>query len=77
MMTYKIRYRRFLFWRSLEVLGHRYEPGMDKLVVFRPDGSVEEIPRWSRCALRLGLDWKEAIRKQMEKEAGQPVVVGV
>jgi len=74
-MKYLLRYRRWFFWRKVFVIGHRYEELFDKLVLFLEDGGVEEISRWSKCDLRLGLDWALAVKKSAEEKAGQSIPV--
>jgi hypothetical protein len=64
-------------WKTVEVTGHRYEPSMDKFVLYFEDGSVEEIPQWSKCAVKLGKDWVDAVKSKMEQESGTSVPVNV
>ena len=77
-MQYKISYKRGLFWKELLVTGHRYEPASDKMVLYFTNGSIREIPQWSKCEVFLDTDWVLAVKKDMESKAGQsiPLTVG-
>ena len=77
-MQYKISYKRGLFWKEITVKGHRYEPQYDKMVLYFADGSIREIPQWSKCEVFLDTDWVLAVKKDMESKAGQsiPLTVG-
>ena len=44
-----------------------------KLVVYFKDGSLQAIPKWSDCELKLGQDWKLATKLDMEKQTGQNI----
>jgi hypothetical protein len=74
-MEYKFTYRRRFFWKTLVVEGHRFEKETNRMELFFKDGSVLSISQWSKYDLKLGTDWVLAVKKQMEKEAGQPVPV--
>ena len=74
-MTYKFRWTRRLWTRTRVVIGHKYEDSQDKMILFFPDGGVEEIPEFSKCAVRLGTDWMLATKAAMEKTAGQSIPV--
>jgi hypothetical protein len=43
------------------------------MVIYFSDGSLRTIPDWNECELILGIDWKLATKKDMEKEVGQPI----
>lgn len=43
------------------------------MVLYYEDGSIERISEWDKCDMKLGIDWKLAIQRQMEKEVGQDV----
>lgn len=64
-----------LQWKSHKVKGHRYEAGLDRMVLFYENGSIMEIPAWSKCRVKLGTDWALAVKQAMEKESGQSVPV--
>lgn len=74
-MTYKFKYRRKYLWRTLTVNGHRYDPTLDKMILYFADGSIEEVSVWSDCDTRLGPDWVLAAKKAMEEKAGQSIPV--
>ena len=76
-MTYKFHYRRRLqlLFRTFTVVGHSYNKDMDRMMLYLPDGGVHEICQWSWCDARLGQDWVLAMKKDMEKKAGQSIPV--
>ncbi len=74
-MEYTLRIKRYFFWRKYKVVGHAYVESQDKLDVFFKDGSVESIPSWSKHRLKLGQDWKLAVKEKMEKETGTNIKV--
>lgn len=74
-MTYKIKYRKFLFWKTETIIGHKYDKELDRLHIFYLDGSLKEIASWSKCDVMLGRDWLDACKKFMEKESGQSIPV--
>ncbi len=74
-MTYKFKYRRSIFYRSFKVVGHGFNKELDRMSLYFQDGSTREIARWSKCDCKLGPDWALAVKKQMEKKAGQSIPV--
>jgi hypothetical protein len=64
-------------WRSVTVIGHRVDKELNRADLFLPDGSILSIPSWDKCELYLGTDWVLFSKKQMEKEARQPVTLNV
>ncbi len=60
-IVYKLKWRRgdFGFWHSLDVIGHQYETGSNKLICYFPDGGLREIAHWNDCELELGSDWSK------------------
>ena len=69
--AYLFKYRRFLFWHSKKIVGHKYEETQDKMIMFFDDGSISEIAKWSNCECRLGVDWVNATKEAIRDEAGQ------
>ncbi len=78
-MQYKFKFRRktWLPFRGITVVGHRYDQSQDKMILYFPDGSVQEIANWAKCEVKLGTDWVLAQQKSMEKQAGQPIPLTV
>ncbi len=76
-MTYKFKYRRFIFWRSFTLMGHHYDNTQNKMVVYFPDGSCQEIKRWNLHEVKLGTDWVVAVKKDMENKAGMAIPLNV
>jgi hypothetical protein len=75
MTSYKLKYRRWFFFKTLKIIGHRYEAGPDKFIAFFEDGSIDEIPKWSKCYVKLGVDWVNAQKKLMEEKSGTVIPV--
>lgn len=74
-MTYKIRYRRRFFFRTVTVVGHGYDRDLDRLFLDLPNGCTLEIAQWSKYDCKLGLDWVAAKKQKMESQTGQPIAV--
>jgi len=72
-MRYKFSYRRNFLWKTVEVVGHKYESSQDKMVIFLKDGGLREIKNWKNCECRLGSDWFIETKKEMEKSSGQTI----
>lgn len=75
MQSYKLKYRKRFFWRSLTIVGHGYNDKMDRLTVDLPDGTTREFARWSLYDCKLGLDWIAVKKRLLEKQAGQSIPV--
>lgn len=43
------------------------------MILYYEDGSLERISEWDKYDMKLGIDWKIAVQKQMESEIGQDV----
>ena len=74
-MEYRFKFKRKWFWKSIRVVGHSLDQTQDKIVLFKKDGSVEEIPHWKDCSVRLGTDWVLSVKTNMEKQSGQKINV--
>ena len=69
-MTYKFKYKRFLFWKTLKnVTGHNYNEVTDKMDVFFED-KIISIPEWSKCSLYLGQDFIFKEKQSIKEVAG-------
>ena len=67
------KYKSSLFWKKQKITGHSYNKEVDKLVIFKKDGALEEIAEWSKHHVKLGVDFIAAQKKQMEKETGTDI----
>lgn len=76
-MKFKFKFKRKWFWRTVTVIGIRYEAPQDKMVIYLENGGIEEIPQWHLCACKLGVDWKLAQQKALEAQSGQSIPLGV
>jgi hypothetical protein len=70
-MIYFFRWKYKWFWHKRIVSGHSYAKDQDKMILYHQDGSIEEIPHWKDCAVKLGIDWVLAMKEDMAKKAGQ------
>lgn len=66
-----------LFNRKVKVVGHKYLPDQDKMVLYKEDGGLEEIIEWKRCSVTLGPDWVAATKKNMEQQAGTSIPLNI
>jgi len=60
-------------WEKMEVIGHRYYEETNRMVLFKENGGIFEIPKWDDCYSDLGEDWAKKIKEvelaqEMEKE---------
>lgn len=82
-MKYNFQYKKSFFWISKKVIGHGLERRSDgsfdenRMVLYFEDGSIQVIPNWSKCHLKLGTDWVIAQKTAMEKEINQPIKLNV
>jgi hypothetical protein len=72
-MKYKFKYKKGFFWKSVTVTGHQTIKEMDRMDLIKEDGSIISLSQWSKYDLKLGQDWVLAVKKTMEKEAGQSI----
>jgi len=77
-MKYKIKYRRkgAWFWRSKDVVGHRIDLQFNRLDMFLfPSGALLSLGNPGDYDIYLGQEWLAVTKKNVEKDAGQPVNV--
>lgn len=72
-MKYKVKIKRYLFWKTFTVIGHSYDKDCNRMDFYLEDGGIISYGNWSKYDLKLGQDWALAVKKQMEKESGQNV----
>lgn len=75
---------RFVIGHGIDfVEEHEFENGkikkttrkpIDAMILYYEDGGVERIPDWSKYYMKLGSDWKLALKEKMEKEIGREVI---
>jgi hypothetical protein len=71
---YNFKYKRRFFFKSLKnAVGHHHHAQVDRMDVHFQNGSILSIPEWSRCYLKLGPDFFIFQKKELEKQAGQPI----
>ena len=49
-------------WQKMEVIGHRYYKENNRMVLFKENGGIFEIPNWNDHYSDLGEDWAEKIK---------------
>lgn len=77
MGTYKFKYKKGFFWKTITVVGHNLVTEQDRMDVFFADGGIYSIGGWTKYDLRLGSDWVITVKKKMEEEAGQPITTRI
>jgi len=55
-------------WQTLEVIGHKYYEDTCRMVLYRKNGGIFEIPCWNECYSDLGEDWANKVKLQYEEE---------
>lgn len=79
-MSYYFKYKRqgyFNFYKKVKVIGHKFLPEQNKMLLFKEDGSLEEIIEWTKCSVILGTDWVTATKNKLEKETGTAIPLNV
>lgn len=76
-MSYIFRWKRFFLWKKQKVIGHRYEPDQNKMILYLQNGSVREIAKWDNCEVFLGQDWVLAVKKDAELKSGTTIPLAV
>ncbi len=71
--TIKLKNRWQLFWKSYEVTGHGVS-GADRLILHMEDGSILEVPEFSKTQIMVCPKWLLTEQAKANKEAGQKVV---
>ena len=60
-------------WQKMEVVGHRYYEETNRMVLFKENGGIFEIPNWSEHYSDLGEDWANKIKEQEKELANQEI----
>ena len=55
-------------WQTIEVIGHKYYEDTNRMVLYRKNGGIFEIPCWNEHYSDLGADWADKVNKQYEAE---------
>ena len=55
-------------WQTIEVLGHKYYEDTNRMVLYRKNGGIFEIPCWNEHYSDLGEDWANKVKLQVEEE---------
>ena len=58
-------------WQKMEVIGHRYYEENNRMVLFKENGGIFEIPNWNEHYSDLGEDWANKIKEQEKELANQ------
>ena len=55
-------------WQEQLVIGHKFYEDVNRMVLYKEDGGIFEIPCWNDHYSNLGKDWADKVRKQVEEE---------
>ena len=55
-------------WQSKEVVGHKFYEDTNRMVLYKEDGGIFEIPDWNTHYSDLGADWADKVNKQYAEE---------
>tara|TARA_B100000131_G_scaffold305330_1_gene331210 strand:+ start:1678 stop:1947 length:270 start_codon:yes stop_codon:yes gene_type:complete len=55
-------------WVTQEVIGHKYFEDSNRMVLYKPDGGILEIPSWNLHYSDLGEDWANKVKEQYADE---------
>jgi hypothetical protein len=73
MNSYKFKYKKGWFYKTIQASGHKYYQDLNRMDIFHIDGSITSIGEWDKCDLKLGQDWLLFTKKDMEKQSGQKI----
>jgi hypothetical protein len=76
-MSYVFKWKRGFLWQKQKVIGHRYEPEQNKMILYLEGGCVREIKKWLDCEVYLGQDWVLAVKKDAEIKSGTTIPLAV
>lgn len=54
--TYRFRYKRRFFTKTIVASGHRWHQESDRMDVYHKDGSITSIAEWKKHTLYLGTE---------------------
>jgi hypothetical protein len=77
MSSYKFKYKKGLFSKTILAMGHRLDKDTNRMDVYHVDGSITSIAEWSKYNLYLGTDWVLFTKREIEKESGQKIELAV
>lgn len=72
-MRFKFKFKRRLLWKTEIVSGFGYDKEKDRMQLYYEDGSIYEISKWSKYDCKLGRDYFDVLKKQMEGKTGQSI----
>ena len=55
-------------WQSKEVVGHKFFEDSNRMVLYKPNGGIFEIPSWNEHYSDLGADWAKKVEEHYNKE---------
>ena len=55
-------------WQTLEIVGHKFYEDTNRMVLYRENGGLFEIPSWNEHYSDLGEDWANKVKLQYEEE---------
>lgn len=60
-------------WVTQEVIGHKYFEDSNRMVLYKIDGGILEIPSWNLHYSDLGEDWADKVKQQYEDELANDI----
>jgi len=70
---YFYHYKKKWFWKKIQIIGHQWNKETDKMVLYLPNGGIQELPNYSKLEVKLNEDWVLSIKEQAEKESSQKI----
>jgi predicted Rdx family selenoprotein len=55
-------------WQEQEVIGHKFYEDVNRMVLYKKDGGIFEIPCWNDHYSNLGKDWADKVKEQIKEE---------
>jgi hypothetical protein len=61
-------------WQAVKVIGHKFYEDTNRMVLYKENGGIYEIPRWNECYSDLDKDWADKVKQQYEEELAKEKV---
>ena len=55
-------------WQSKKVVGHKFYEDTNRMILYKENGGIFEIPSWNEHYSDLGEDWANKVKLQYEEE---------
>ena len=68
-MSYTFRWKEIKGeWQTLEVIGHKFYEDTNRMVLYKKDEGIFEIPSWNQHYSDLGKDWAETVKNRIKDD---------